>query len=293
MKVLITGGNGFLARHLLRFLQNKNFELFSITKSEFVDCDGLQITNFCCDITDENLVDYIVNQIKPNVVVHCAAMSKPNDCEIDKQLCIKTNVYATALLAKSSTNHNAHFIFLSTDFVYGEGCNHCEDDECKPMNFYAESKLLAEKMVKQTTNNYTIIRPVFIYGAAIKKVRKTFVQWVADSLLKNQIIQVVDDQIRTPTYVEDICRAIETIINEKQLGTFNLSGSQIITPFEMALKIATLINLDTRLIIPVNENNFNETVKRAKKSIVSIEKANTLLNYNPLSFDEGIKKCFS
>ncbi|CAF3950413.1 unnamed protein product [Rotaria sp. Silwood1] len=147
-------------------------------------------------------------------------------------------------------------------------------------------------MVKQTTNNYTIVRPVFIYGAAIKQVRKTFVQWVTDGLLRNKTLQVVNDQIRTPTYVEDICVAIETIIKENQFGTFNLSGSQIITPFEMALKTATLLNIDTRLIIPVNENNFNEIVKRAKRSVVNIDKAKMLLNYNPLSFDEGIKKCF-
>ncbi len=292
MKILITGANGFLARHLLHFFQNKNQELFSITKNEFINDEILEVTNFCCDITNETEVKKIIDAIKPNVVVHCAAMSKPDDCENNKQLCLKTNVDATKYLTENSIRYNAHFIFTSTDFIFGEGNNHKEEDDTNPPNFYAESKILAEQIVKQTTDNYTIIRPVFMYGKALLGARKTFVQWVQNSLQNNVHIKVVNDQFRTPVFIDDICKAIETIIVNKKTGIYNLGGSQIITPYEMAVKTALHLGLNEGLIEPVTENNFNELVKRAKRSILNIDKAKQDLDFNPLAFDEGIKECF-
>ena len=102
----------------------------------------------------------------------------------------------------------------------------------------------------------------------------------------------MNDQFRTPTFVDDICFGIERIISLDKTGIYHLAGEQILTPYTMAVKIADHLQLDSSLMIPVDENSFPEPVKRAKRSIANIDKAKAELGYLPLSFDEGLRKMF-
>lgn len=292
LKILITGTNGFLGNHLLNYLSNFNYELFSVTKSPLVNHQHILVKNFEGDLTNETFVKNTLDAVKPNVIIHCAAMSKPDDCENNQQLCWQTNVLSTKYLVEIAQNYNAHFVFCSTDFVYGEGDNHNENGTCNPLNYYAKSKLAAEQIITSITPKFTIIRPVFIYGKEIKGVRKSFIQWVKESLEASQQIKVVNDQFRTPTHVIDICKALETIVSTTTLGIFNLAGTEILTPYQMAIIIAKQFGLDNYLISPVTEKDFKEPVKRAKRSILCIEKAKEVLHFNPLTFSKAIAESF-
>jgi dTDP-4-dehydrorhamnose reductase len=286
MKVLITGTNGFLGNHLLSYLAKFDFQLYSITRSALINHQKVEVQSFIGDVTNKMFIEEVIQNIKPNAIVHCAAMSKPDDCENNKELCWKTNVLSTQHLIEASLAFNSHVVFCSTDFVYGEGENHTEEDACNPLNYYAQSKLAAEKIVKKATKNYTIIRPVFMYGHEIVGVRKSFVQWVKESLEQNKNIKVVNDQFRTPTYVVDVCSAIQTILSNNKTGTYNIAGSEILTPYQMAIILAKQLNLDENLIKPVTENDFKEPVQRAKRSIANIDKAKLNLGFNPIDFSK-------
>lgn len=292
LKVLITGTNGFLGNHLLNYFKKFNYDLFSVTKSTIVNHQQVLVKSFEGDLTNETFVKNTLDAVKPNVIIHCAAMSKPDDCENNQQLCWQTNVLSTKYLVENAQNYKAHVVFCSTDFVYGEGEQHTELDACKPLNYYAKSKLAAEQIIASITQKFTIIRPVFIYGNEIKGVRKSFVQWVKESLENGQKIKVVNDQFRTPTHVIDICKAIENIVASTKLGIFNLAGTEILTPYQMAVIIANQLNLDDKLIIPVTEADFKEPVKRAKRSVLCIEKAKETLGFDPLEFSKAIATCF-
>ena len=286
MKILLTGTNGFLGNHLLNYLADYKYQLFSITRSKLVNHRSIAVQNFIGEITNKLFIEEVVQNIKPNAIVHCAAMSKPDDCENNKELCWQTNVLSTQHLVEASLAFNTHFVFCSSDFVYGEGENHKENDTYNPLNYYAQSKLTAEKIIAKATSNYTIIRPVFMYGHEIVGVRKSFVQWVKESLEQNKNISVVNDQFRTPTYVVDVCSAIQTILSNNKTGIYNLAGSEILTPYQMAVIVAKQLNLNENLIKPVTENDFKEPVKRAKRSIANIDKAKLDLGFNPIDFSK-------
>jgi len=290
MKLLITGINGFLGRHLTNYLAGKGFSLTATGRNN-VKGTILNYTKFVSfDLLNHQQSFEMVNELQPNVIIHTAAMSKPDECEQQKERCLQTNVAATTALANAAQQVNAKFIFISTDFVLGEGDNHTEAATPNPLNFYAASKLMAEEYIQQHLDNYCIVRPVLIYGKHIEGIRNTFIDWVQQSLQAGKQIKVVNDQFRTPTYVDDICFGIERIISLDKTGIYHLAGEQILTPYTMAVKVANHLQLDSNLIIPVDENSFPEPVKRAKRSIANIDKAKTELGYLPTSFDEGLKK---
>jgi len=266
-KVLITGANGFLGQHLTLFL-SKYFLVFATSRGENrnISFNGNFIN---CDLTDKEAVIKLIEQVEPNIIIHTAAMSKPDECLQQPQLCVQNNINATINLIEAckllKINIFSNFIFTSTDFIFGENGPHSEDDKPNPLNFYGETKLIAEKFLKSCGLPYTIVRPVFIYGPKLENGRNSFVQNVVQQLTVGKKMKLVNDQYRTPTYVYDICKGFFEILNQAKTGIYHFAGNEIITPYNMALLIANIYQLDKNLLIPVDEHSFPEPVKRAKQ----------------------------
>ena len=216
-------------------------------------------------------------------------MSKPNDCHTNRDECILQNVTGTQNIIDSCQKTGAKLIYFSTDFIFGENGPHSEEDTPDPLNFYGESKLMAETLVKNSGLHWAIVRPVLIYGKQLAGTPPSFLHWVKSSLENNQPIKVVNDQFRTPTAVTDICEGIYAIIQQNQQGVFHLSGSEILTPYQMATMLAKEYQLNELLITPVTSDTFPEPVKRAKHSGLKNDKAKNLLGFNPVSFEQGVK----
>lgn len=290
MKIVVTGANGFTGQHVAQYLASKGFQVFALSRGEARLANHDLIHYHSCELTNVSSVNAIINQIKPDWIIHIAAMSKPDECNNDRKNCLLNNVQATIHLGEAATKHHSRFIYFSTDFIFGENGPHGEDDIAGPLNFYGESKLQAENWVKQHVQRPVIVRPVFIYGPELPGSRPSFIQWVQKQLLQEKSIKVVNDQKRTPTYVFDICQGLEKIIVGDHEGIFHLAGAEIITPYEMAVEVANCLLLNTQLIEAVDSNTFPEPVKRAKQSGLKIERARTILNYKPHSFAEGVRK---
>ncbi|MFY7963511.1 MAG: SDR family oxidoreductase [Chitinophagaceae bacterium] len=292
MKLLITGINGFLGGHLLNYFYDRGFEITAIARGE-AKYNRLKTINYIdLDLTNSALLNEVIVKYQPNIIIHTAAMSKPNECEKNCEACILNNVVVTETIVNATQSINAKLIFTSTDFVFGEGEHHTEISETNPLNFYGNSKLVAENYIQHTLTNYCIVRPVFIYGKQIDGLRGSFVQWIQSSLQNGSIIKVVNDQLRTPTYVDDICYGVEMLIKLNKNGVYHLAGEDILTPYQMAIIIARKLKLNSNLIIPVDEISFPEPVRRAKKSILNINKSKTELNFSPTSFIDGLNKIF-
>lgn len=295
MKILITGANGFLGQHLTLFLAQKNYDVIACSRGECRIPQHIPFEYFSVDLTDENAVSELINKVSPDVIVHTAANSKPDDCHINREGCLQQNVEATKYLlsALATQNDKARFIYLSTDFIFGENGPHSEDDETGPLNFYGESKLMAEHAVKESGLAYAIVRPVFIYGPVWNGVRSTFLHWVKNSLEQGKQIKVVSDQTRTPTFVTDICKGIEAIIRLNEQGDFHLAGKDLLSPYDMAIAVASFLKLDAALIENVTSESFVEPVQRAKRSGLKIDKAIKLLDYDPVDFMTGVELTFN
>jgi len=296
MKILITGANGFLGQHLCIYLKQKGFNVFATSRGSSRIPPGDNIAYFSAELTDQNAVKQLIGITTPDVVIHTAAMSKPDECELNKEKCLLHNVEATKYLLEALeeiSNQDSHFIFTSTDFVFGENGPHDEDDIPSPLNFYGESKLQAEKLFDGKPGLYAIVRPVFIYGPVWEGIRSSYLQQVRNALQQNQPIKAVSDQRRTPTYVYDVCKGVEQIIIRKKEGVYHLAGKDILSPYQMAVAVADHFQLDKSLIEEVTLNSFFEAARRPLRSGLKIEKAKSELHYDSVSFEEGIALSFS
>jgi dTDP-4-dehydrorhamnose reductase len=293
MKVLVTGANGFTGQHLIQTLVTKGFEVIATSRNESRLPPCINLTYYNIELTDVSNVENLFDLARPDAVIHTAAMSKPDQCAANPKLCTANNIEATGLLLDAATKVGSqHFVYLSTDFIFGEGGPHAEDDVPAPLNLYGASKLEAESLVKAASLKTTIIRPVFMYGPVWENLRPSFIQWVAGKLQNGEAIKVVTDQARTPTYIGDLCWGIQKVINDQVTGTFHLAGKDIVSPYDMAVAVAKHLNLPLGLIEPVTASTFPEPVKRAQRSGLKIDKAVTTLGYAPHSFAEALQKCF-
>ncbi len=288
--VLTTGGNGFMGQHLCLYLAAKGYTVIATGRGPSRIPSQFGIKYIPVDLTHETTVFQLSTTIQPDFIVHTAALSKPDECHQDQQNCLLQNVTATEHLLKAFTK--AHFIYTSTDFVFGENGPHSEADATGPLNFYGESKLMAEQMVQNSDLSNTIVRPVFMYGKVWDGLRPSFLHWVNNNLSQGKPIKVVVDQQRTPTYIDDISAGVEAIIRLEKQGIYHLAGKDIVSPYQMAITTAELLGLDVSLIEKVTSDTFPEPVKRAKKSGLKIDKAIAELGYQPHSFEAGVKLTF-
>lgn len=295
MKILITGANGFLGYYLVEQLLTKNFSVTATGKGEchlpFAHHQKFQWLPM--DFTDPYSIHDVFENIKPDVVIHAGALSKPDECELDQMRAYLVNVEGTVQLLINSADLKSFFVFVSTDFVFdGEKGMYDETDEPNPVNYYGRTKLEAEEAVKEYESNWAIVRTVLVYGKNHLG-HNNILRIVTEKLEKGEEYSVVDDQLRTPTYVEDLAKGIVSIIERKVTGIFHLSGKDILTPYQMAIRTAEYLHLDSSVIKRVTAASFRQPARRPLKTGFIIDKARKELGYEPLSFDEGLKKTFS
>ena len=294
MKILITGANGFLGYYLVEQLLKKRYSVIATGKGEsrlpFSSHENFQWLSM--DFTDPFSIHDVFEKVMPEVVVHAGAMTKPDECELDQMKAYLVNVEGTVQLLINSEDIKSFFIFLSTDFIFdGERGMYTEDDIPKPVNYYGRTKLEAEEAVKEYEHDWAIVRTVLVYGRNHSG-HSYILKIVKEKLERGEEYNVVDDQVRTPTYVEDLAKGIVSIIDKRATGVFHLSGNDILTPYQMAIKTAEYLKLDSSVIKKATAASFSQPARRPLKTGFVIEKAKKELGYKPLSFDEGLNKTF-
>ncbi|MFC5626985.1 SDR family oxidoreductase [Algoriphagus winogradskyi] len=288
-KVFITGANGLLGQKLVAQLVEKGaFQVFASGKGACrLPGEGFEYVSV--DITDESSVEKALGEIKPDVIIHGAAMTHVDQCELNQEACYDANVNATAYLIKAAEAAKAHFIFVSTDFIFsGEEGPLDENAEAAPVNYYGETKLQGEQLVKACQTKWSIARTVLVFGIAHDMSRTNIILWVKSSLEAGKEIQVVDDQFRTPTLAEDLATGCILIAEQEAEGIYNISGPDFLTPYEMANITADYFGLNKELIKRADSTTFTQPAKRPLKTGFIITKAREELGFEPKSFRTAI-----
>lgn len=293
MKVLVTGANGFLGYYLTQQLLQKDHEVIATGKGECrLPFKKENFTYATMDFTDPFAVHDVFEKTQPGVVVHAGAMSKVDECELNQWDCYLANVEGTLAVLLNAAEYQSHFVLVSTDFVFdGERGMYNENDEPNPVSFYGRTKLEAEEAVKEYEFDWAIVRTVLVYGKPFTG-KDNILTVVKEKLEKGESYRVVDDQFRTPTYVEDLAKGIISIIEKRAKGIYHISGKDMLTPYKMACMAADHLGLDKTLIKRVTAAEFTQAAKRPPKTGFNIEKAKKELGFEPGSFEEGLKKTF-
>ncbi|SMD35265.1 dTDP-4-dehydrorhamnose reductase [Reichenbachiella faecimaris] len=290
MKILITGSNGLLGQKLVKLLLEKDIEVIATSR-------GASRVNYLSkpfeyselDITDQGQVNEVISKYKPHVVIHTAAMTNVDQCELEQADCRILNVDAVGYLVSACEMHDIHFVHLSTDFVFdGASGPYKEEDQPNPISFYGKSKWDAEQIVKDANCDWSILRTVLVYGVTPGMSRSNIILWVKENLENKNPLKIVDDQWRTPTLAEDLAMGCFLVATKNATGVFNISGEEMLTPFEMAKKTADYFNLDFSLVTKVDASTFSQPAKRPPKTGFILDKAKKVLGYQPHTFEEGI-----
>jgi dTDP-4-dehydrorhamnose reductase len=290
-KILITGSNGLLGQKLVSLLsQQVDIQLIATSRgaNRMDFTEGYEYQEM--DITNAEQVAEVIEKVRPNAIIHTAAMTNVDQCEGEKTLCWEMNVKAVEYLVEACEKHRIFFCHLSTDFVFdGQSGPYSEEDSPSPVSFYGWSKYAAEEVVKRSKCPWSIIRTVLVYGITNDMSRSNIILWVKNSLEQQKPIKVVTDQFRTPTLAEDLAMGCYLVVDKKAEGIFHISGKDFLTPYEMAIKTADFFGLDKSLISQVDAKNFTQPAKRPARTGFVLDKAIEVLGYNPCSFEEGIE----
>lgn len=291
MKILLTGANGLLGQKLVELLGSRPGHSVLATGRGPCRIESLpsNVLYESCDISSAASVTAIFDAFRPDAVIHTAAMTNVDECELHPEACRRQNVEATANIIRASENCGAHLIHLSTDFIFdGSAGPYREEDAPNPISIYGKSKLDAEELVTKAGCAWSIVRTVLVYGIAPGLSRSNIILWVKASLEQGKEIQVVDDQFRTPTLAEDLAMGCLLIAEKKAEGIFNISGKDFLTPYDMALQTADFFSLNKGLIKKATAATFSQPAKRPPRTGFDISKAQKMLDYKPHSFQEGI-----
>jgi dTDP-4-dehydrorhamnose reductase len=294
MKILLTGANGFLGYYLSDILTNAGLDLLATSRGPcrlpFLSTDRFMYESL--DFTDRQRTLQVVTAYAPDWIIHAGAMGKPDDCALQPAVASQINVAGTQHLIQAAQRCEAKFCYLSTDFVFdGEEGNYTEQAARKPINHYGQTKLDAEKLVERSGLEWSIVRTVLVYGKPMTG-RSNLLSIVQDKLSRGESYQVVDDQIRTPTYVEDLADGIFRMITRSATGVFHLSGQEVLTPYAMAIRAAAYLRGDASLIVRTDTASFQQPAKRPLRTGLCIDKAREQLGFSPRSFEEGLRLTF-
>ncbi|MEO6000696.1 MAG: SDR family oxidoreductase [Chitinophagaceae bacterium] len=292
IKVLVTGANGLVGQHLVKQLQDNSFTVVATSRGPsrlpFTEGDNYKYVE--ADITNGQAINDLFYREKPAIVVHAGAMTQADDCEKQQDACFEANVQSTAQLLIAAEKYAEFFIFVSTDFVFnGEKGNYAEGDHLTPLSWYGFTKVQAESTVETSDIPWAIVRTCLVYGNTLSGTRRNIISWVKNSLQAGKEIWVVNDQFRTPTYVEDLARGIILIIQQKATGIFHISGKDLLTPYNMAIATANYFNLNKELIKKVDASTFTQPARRPLKTGLDISKARVKLGFEPISFEDAMR----
>lgn len=291
-KVVITGSNGLLGQNLLELLlkEKEKYQIFGFSRGENrsgrTDFEYVNI-----DITHEDLLSSELVKAQPDFIINTAAMTNVDACENNRESCYNLNVNLVKNLTDYCVENKTHLIHLSTDFIFdGVKGNYTEEDKPNPLSYYGETKLLSEKILQNSTLDFTILRTILVYGLVNDMSRSNIVLWVKESLENKKEITIVDDQYRTPTYVEDLALACKLSIDKKAKGIYNVSSSELLSVYEIANEIAIAFQLDKSLIKPISTSILNQTAPRPARTGFDLSKIKRDLSFNPKTFKEDLQR---
>jgi len=290
MKILITGSNGLLGQKLVRQLLKSNVPFLATSKGENRNVDCPQELYVELDICNENEIELLFTLFHPTHIIHTAAITNVDYCELNPVECNEVNFKASLKLFEAAKKTNAHFQLLSTDFVFdGLKGNYQEEDAVGPLSVYAVSKVNAENaLINDTYRNWSIVRTIIVYGIGHNLSRSNIICWAKDVLSKEQDITIVNDQFRSPTWADDLAWACLRICKLNEKGIFHISGPETMSIFELVNRIAKHFNLPTGKIKAISSSQLNQAANRPPKTGFNLTKSKEKIGYSPKILEETL-----
>jgi dTDP-4-dehydrorhamnose reductase len=287
VKLLVTGASGLLGTRLCELALQRNHEVYA-AYSQHKPVHGTAVQ---LDVSDRAGVENAFEKIGPEVVVHSAALTDVDKCELERELAWKVNVGGTENVAESCRKHRAFLVCVSTDYIFdGEKGMYEESDAPAPVNYYGYTKLKAEESVKSLADKYCIARASVIFGSNPATGKMNFVLWLLNKLRKQERVEIVTDQWNSPTLNTSLAQMILEAVEREMTGTYHFAGATRIDRYSFSKLIAETFSLDVNLIEPILSSEFSWVARRPKDSSLDTSRARQTLKNKPLKLEDALMK---
>ncbi|PAF18123.1 dTDP-4-dehydrorhamnose reductase [Terribacillus saccharophilus] len=256
MKILVTGYTGQLGYDVVRMGENRGYQMFGVGSKEL-------------DLTVESEVKRVVSNYNPDVIIHCAAYTAVDKAEEEKDACWDVNVNGTKYLANIAKEIGCKFLFVSTDYVFnGEGeMPFKEEDIPSPIGYYGRTKLEAESIIQQTLSEWFICRISWVFGEN----GNNFVKSMLRLAETRDELNIVHDQVGSPTYTYDLASLLLNMIETDKYGIYNVSNEGFCSWAEFAEEIFRVANKNVN-VNRITSAEYPTPAARPKNSRMSKDK---------------------
>lgn len=288
-KIFITGSSGFLGRYVLNFSPRSEQVLAQYRKKP-AGLRASHITQCQMDFSSTDLSP--VADYRPDVIIHIAAQSSIDDCQLHPERAWQVNYHSTCKLVDLARELNARFIFTSSDVVFdGKRGNYKETDPPSPLNVYAETKVAAETYIRENLSNYVIVRPALIYGASLNG-RPSFTEIMYKNLKAGKKVYLFTDQFRNPVLVNNLANAIWELAENDYVGILHVGGGEKVSRFQMGKIMCELFHLPETLLVPITTAEASQVAPRPKDCSLEISLAKKLLRTYLVNCRQGMSLAF-
>ncbi len=277
--ILIIGANGFLGSNILKLRETKevrdlNYQFLAgdIENSNI----PIDVTFYHINITNPQDTLKKVEVISPDIILLTAAMTNVDQNEVDKELATAINTEGPKNVLDACKKADSELVFLSTDFIFdgiSKKGNYNENDTPNPLSHYAKTKYNAEQAIINSEIEYTICRAAVLYGW--NKEKQNFITWIINKLQQNEPIQIVTDQLNSPTFVKNLAEILIKLIEKDAKGIYHTAGDCTLNRYQMALKCAEVFNLKNELISQIE--SIEQKAIRPKNAGLDISKLKNLI----------------
>lgn len=256
MKVVVTGAKGQLGQDVVLELARQNHEAIGADREQL-------------DVTNEASVQAFISDVRPDVILHCAAYTNVDGAEENEDAAYQVNALGTEYLAKAAKQVGAKMLYVSTDYVFdGTATEPYEVDEpTKPLGAYGRTKLAGEELLQKNLEQFFIVRTAWVFGVHGNNFVKTMLRLGKE----RGEVGVVHDQVGSPTYTVDLARFMVELMETQEYGIYHATNSGVCSWYEFAVEIFKQAGLNV-IVNPLTTEQFPRPAARPKYSVLSKKK---------------------
>jgi dTDP-4-dehydrorhamnose reductase len=286
--LLVTGGGGFLGANIIMHAGSGD-ALHAIDQNPAA-LERKNLTWHALDLQDHVVLQDLVLTLKPDVVVHTAALSDIDYCEANPLKAEAVNVGVTLQIAELCLRTGARLVFFSSDSVFdGKKGRYRETDAPEPLNQYARTKVRAEKGIARILANHVIVRPSLIMGLPVLESGNSFLWRLVQSLRSGTRSAFPDSEIRSPVDVITLSQAVLEIALLGFTGILHIAGNDRLSRYDMALRVARALGYPTELIVDTKPQVANGRALRPADASLDNTKAKSVLTTSMRDFDDALR----